>query len=113
MVSSTEFAELEQQQIYNYPNPVIGSTRFHANLGSNYSQTESIQINILDIRGQVVKSIISSDNNGQGKFNTEIWNAADESGNQLAAGVYFCSIIAQDKDGKINTIAAKSNIQIR
>jgi hypothetical protein len=113
MVSSTEFAELEQQQIYNYPNPVIGSTRFHVNLGANYSQTESIQINILDIRGQVVKSIISSDNNGQGKFNTEIWNAADESGNPLAAGVYFCSIIAQDKDGKINTIAAKSNIQIR
>ena len=112
-VSSNEFTEIEQSQIYNYPNPVAGSTRFNINLGSNYSQTESIQINIFDIKGQLVKSIYSGDNNGQGKFNTETWNAADEAGNPLSAGVYFYSITAQDNSGNINTISAKSNIQIR
>jgi hypothetical protein len=113
MVSSTEFTEIEQSQIYNYPNPVVGATRFNINLGSNYSQTESIQINIFDIKGQIVKTIVSTDNNGQGKFNTETWNAADEAGNPLSAGVYFYSITAEDNKGNINNIAAKSNIQIR
>jgi hypothetical protein len=61
----------------------------------------------------LVKSIYSADNNGQGKFNTETWNAADEAGNPLRAAVYFYSITAKDNSGNINTIAAKSNIQIR
>jgi hypothetical protein len=113
MVSSTAFAEIEQSQIYNYPNPVSGATRFNINLGNNYSNTESIQINIFDIKGQIVKTIVSTNNNGQGKFNTETWTAADEAGNPLSAGVYFFSIIAEDNSGNINTIAAKSNIQIR
>ena len=112
-VASTEMAELGHSNVYNYPNPVIGSTRFHLSLGNNYSNTESIQINIFDIKGQLVKTILSTDNNGQGTFNTETWNAADESGNPLAAGVYFYNITAQDNNGNINTIAAKSNISIR
>jgi len=112
-VASTETAALAHSNVYNYPNPVSGSTRFFVSLGDNYSQTESIQINIFDIKGQLVKSIVSTDNNGQGTFNTETWNAADESGNPLAAGVYFYSVTAQDNNGNINTIAAKSNIQIR
>lgn len=112
-VASTEIAALAHSNVYNYPNPVNGFTRFHLSLGDNYSQTESIMINIFDIKGQLVKSIVSTDNNGQGTFNTETWNAADESGNPLAAGVYFYSVTAQDNNGNINTIAAKSNIQIR
>jgi hypothetical protein len=112
-VASSEMAALAHSNVYNYPNPVNGSTRFHLSLGDNYSQTESVLINIFDIKGQLVKSILSTDNNGQGTFNTETWNAADESGNPLAAGVYFYSVTAQDNNGNINTIAAKSNIQIR
>jgi flagellar hook assembly protein FlgD len=106
-------AALAHSNVYNYPNPVTSSTRFYVSLGHNYSETESIQIEIFDIKGQLVKIITSTDNNGQGTFNTETWNAADESGNLLAAGVYFYTVTAQDNSGRINTIAAKSNIQIR
>ena len=112
-VSSTELAEVNHTNVYNYPNPVNGSTRFYVSLGHNYSETESIQIEIFDIKGQLVKIITSTDNNGQGTFNTETWNTADENGNPLAAGVYFYTVTAQDNSGRINTIAAKSNIQIR
>jgi flagellar hook assembly protein FlgD len=53
-----------------------------------------------------------NDNNGEGSF-SQSWNAADESGNALSAGIYFYNVIAQDNSGRINTISAKSNIQIR
>jgi len=112
IVSSTDLLNSDQNQIYNYPNPVSGSTRFHVNLGSQFSDTESISINIYDLRGQLVKSIQSTDNNGQGKFNTETWNAADEGGNQLSTGIYFYNVTAEDNNGQIKTVRANSNIQI-
>lgn len=112
IVSSTDLLNSDQNQIYNYPNPVSGSTRFHVNLGSQFSDTESISINIFDLRGQLVKSIQSTDNNGQGKFNTETWNASDEGGNQLSTGIYFYNVTAEDNNGQIKTVRANSNIQI-
>ena len=112
IVSSTDLLNSDQNQIYNYPNPVSGSTRFHVNLGSQFSDTESISINIFDLRGQLVKSIQSTDNNGQGKFNTETWNASDEGGNQLSTGIYFYNVTAEDNNGQIKTVRANSNIRI-
>ncbi len=112
VVSSTDLLNSDQNQIYNYPNPVSGSTRFHVNLGSQFSDTESISINIFDLRGQLVKSIQSTDNNGQGKFNTETWNASDEGGNQLSTGIYFYNVTAEDNNGQIKTVRANSNIRI-
>jgi hypothetical protein len=112
VVASTEAAAVNESEIYNYPNPVRETTRFQVNLGSNYSQTENININIYDLKGQMVKSMIINNNNGEGSF-SQSWNAADESGNALSAGIYFYNVIAQDNNGKINSISAKSNIQIR
>jgi hypothetical protein len=112
VVASTEAAAVNESEIYNFPNPVRETTRFQVNLGSNYSQTENININIYDLKGQMVKSMIINNNNGEGSF-SQSWNAADESGNALSAGIYFYNVIAQDNNGKINSISAKSNIQIR
>ena len=111
VVASTEAAEAVQSEIYNFPNPVRETTRFQVNLGSNYSQTENININIYDLKGQLVKSMNVSGNNGEGSF-SESWNAADESGNALSAGIYFYNVIAQDNNGKMNSISVKSNIHI-
>lgn len=111
-VLSTELKGIHSNQIYNYPNPVSSTTRFYINLGNEFSNAESVKINIFDIKGQLVKSIQTNDNNGQGVFNTESWNAADEGGNGLSAGVYFYSITAEDNNGKIKTIRANSNINI-
>ena len=112
VVASTETETVNESEIYNFPNPVRETTRFQVNLGNNYSQTENININIYDLKGQLVKNMMLNDNNGEGSF-SQSWNAADESGNALSAGIYFYNVIAQDNSGRINTIAAKSNIQIR
>ena len=111
-VLSTELTGFHANQIYNYPNPVSSYTRFYINLGNDFSNAESVQINIFDLKGQLVKSIQTNDNNGQGVFNTESWNAADEGGNGLSADVYFYSVSAEDNNGKIKTIRANSNINI-
>jgi hypothetical protein len=111
LLLSSELIKVEHSRVYNYPNPVNSTTRFHVELGEGFSQTENIEINIFDIKGQKVKSIRITDNNGDGSFNQN-WNAMDESGNSLAAGLYFYNVIAQDNNGKLHSISANSNIQI-
>jgi flagellar hook assembly protein FlgD len=111
VVSASEEAADIQSEVYNFPNPVRDFTNFQINLGNNYSETENIQINIYDLKGQMVKSISANNNNGQGSF-SQSWNAADESGNALSAGIYFYKVIAQDNSGKVNSISARSNIQV-
>jgi hypothetical protein len=111
VVSASEEAADIESEIYNFPNPVREFTNFQINLGNNYSQTENVQINIYDLKGQMVKSISANNNNGQGSF-SQSWNAADESGNVLSAGIYFYKVQAQDNSGKMNSIGDKSNIQI-
>jgi hypothetical protein len=112
VVSASEEAADIESEIYNFPNPVRDFTNFQINLGNNYSQTENVQINIYDLKGQMVKSISANNNNGQGSF-SQSWNAADEGGNALSAGIYFYKVQAQDNSGKMNSISATSNIQIR
>ena len=112
VVSASEEAADIQSEIYNFPNPVRDFTNFQINLGNNYSETENVQINIYDLKGQMVKSISANNNNGQGSF-SQSWNAADDGGNALSAGIYFYKVQAQDNSGKMNSISAKSNIQIR
>jgi hypothetical protein len=112
VVSASEEAADIESEIYNFPNPVRDLTNFQINLGNNYSETENVQINIYDLKGQMVKSISANNNNGQGSF-SQSWNAADEGGNALSAGIYFYKVQAQDNSGKMNSISAKSNIQIR
>jgi hypothetical protein len=112
VVSASEEAADIESEIYNFPNPVRDFTNFQINLGNNYSETENVQINIYDLKGQMVKSISANNNNGQGSF-SQSWNAADDGGNALSAGIYFYKVQAQDNSGKMNSISAKSNIQIR
>lgn len=111
IVLSTQTVKVNHSRVYNYPNPVNIVTRFNIELGDNFIQTETIEVNVYDIKGQKVKRILLDSNNGDGSFNY-LWNATDDFGNSLTTGLYFYNVIAEDNYGEIHIIKSNSNIQI-
>lgn len=69
--------------INNYPNPFSQSTRIDYSLKS----PQPVQIEIFNTKGQLVRTLKSEVNN-TGK-NSLVWNAKDESGHAVSAGVYL------------------------
>lgn len=76
------------------PNPFSGITKIGIS-----QRAASIEINIYDITGQLVKSF-GCLSNDQLPFNQVYWNGRDNSGTFLPAGVY---VIEVNADGKILT----------
>ena len=72
----------------NYPNPFNPVTKIHFNL----QKKEYVSINIFDLIGKNIKSLINS-NLGPG-INQVEWDATDNYGEPVAAGVYIYRIEA-------------------
>ncbi|MEO0293335.1 MAG: T9SS type A sorting domain-containing protein [candidate division WOR-3 bacterium] len=70
----------------NIPNP-FGNTTF---ISYQLEEIEEISLNIYDISGRLVKSLVS----GVGKpgIHTIIWNGKDKNGVDLPSGIYFCRL---------------------
>jgi len=68
----------------NYPNPFNPATtiRFELQIAS------SVRLSIYDLKGRVVRVLASGDALDRGRHEYR-WNGRDDSGNQVAAGVYF------------------------
>jgi len=72
--------------INNYPNPFSQSTRIDFNLKT----PQPVMIEIFNTKGQLVRTL-KSDVNYSGKNSLE-WDAKDESGNAVSAGVYLFNV---------------------
>lgn len=68
----------------NYPNPFNPSTTIAYEL----SHPAHVSLVIYDVLGRQVKQLVDSQNSA-GHFNV-IWDAANDRGQQISAGVYFC-----------------------
>lgn len=89
-------------QVFNYPNPFTSSTQFVFSLtGSKIP--DQIKIQIMTIRGQIVKEINKEDL-GPLRFGLNrtayAWDGRDQYGSPLANGVYLYRVIV--KDANIN-----------
>ena len=75
----------------NYPNPFNPSTKI------SYSIPESgdISLNIYDMRGRRIKSLVNK-NQASGRYLIE-WNATDDYGNNVGAGVYIYQLRSKNK----------------
>ena len=72
----------------NYPNPFNPNTTILYNLSSN----ELISFEIFNLNGKKVRTLVNEyQNSGPKKV---IWNADDNQGRQVPAGIYLYSIIA-------------------
>ena len=74
----------------NYPNPFNPSTTLHYDL----SEDEFVSITIYDMLGDVINNLVN-DNQNSG-YKSVQWNATNNQGQQVSAGVYLYSIEAGD-----------------
>jgi hypothetical protein len=69
-----------------YPNPMRGTT----NIEIKATAKSSVEINIYNLKGQLVKTISSTEiSKGKTSF---IWNGRTDDGRPVAQGIYFCRI---------------------
>lgn len=86
----TAVEEEEQQKTIITARPNI----FSASTTIEYSldKSESVEINILDLSGRIVKTLVKGVQ--PAGLNTVTWNGNDDAGSGVAAGTYMCTLIS-------------------
>ena len=74
----------------NYPNPFNPITKIHYNLPDGVK----VKIDIYDIRGRKVKSLLNQFQ--EPGFKSIQWNASNDLGEKVSSGMYFYIIETQD-----------------
>jgi len=99
---STEF---ELHVFGNFPNPFSDQTIFSYFITTPGQIIDDLEIRIFTVSGRLIKSIKSDQNTGvPGNdprligYNELIWDGRDESGNEVANGVYFALVKAKFED---------------
>ena len=90
MSSEEDLTQLPKQfsVSQNYPNPFNPTTTLEYTLPENMA----VQITIFDNLGRVVKNLFNG-NQGSG-YKKVVWDATDNHGQPVSAGVYMYSIVA-------------------
>ncbi len=76
----------------NYPNPFNPETRIRYTVGNR--QTRPVSLKVYNVLGRLVKTLVNEPKE-PGTYEV-VWNGKDESGDQVASGVYFYKLDAQD-----------------
>jgi len=85
----------------NYPNPFNPSTTIQIQL----AYPAQVQLNIFDLKGRLIKTL--ADRHIQAGQQTYVWNAMDQSGSSVGAGVYLCQLQTADQIQTIKMILLK------
>jgi hypothetical protein len=73
----------------NYPNPFNSTTTIYYDL----PKSANVQIGILNLRGEIIKHLVNKRQSpGQYSFR---WDGTDKTGQPVASGVYFCSMVTE------------------
>ena len=87
----------EHLKLSNYPNPFNPSTEIRYSIPTG----GQVEVTVHNIKGQKVKTLID-ENQARGNHSIK-WNGKDDSGNEIASGIYFCKIRHKEKT-KINKL---------
>jgi hypothetical protein len=78
----------------NYPNPFNPTTR----LKFDVPKQAEISIEIYNMLGQKVRTLVNNEIYQPGVYDNIIWNARDDRGNQVANGIYYMVFSARNFD---------------
>jgi len=70
-----------------YPNPFNPQVRIPFELGGD-SGTETVKLEILDVRGRVVKTLVDGDRSAGQRYEAT-WNGTDDTGRRMPSGAYM------------------------
>lgn len=85
----------------NYPNPFNPTTTLRYDLPSN----GIVNVSIFDSKGRLVKTLLNK--NQSAGFNSVHWNAIDENGDAISAGLYFYVITAREGQQSMKMVLLK------
>ncbi len=74
----------------NYPNPFNPNTRVTFSIATG----SDVSLRIYDVSGKLVKTLVNK--RLEADVYNENWNGTDDSGSQVASGVYFYSLISKE-----------------
>jgi hypothetical protein len=95
----------EIRNLYNYPNPVHGSTTF--SFETNLSgQPFKATLQIFNPLGELIRTIETNINTEASRVLLIKWNMIDDGGTFITSGLYLYRLILQDSKGKF---VSKSN----
>jgi hypothetical protein len=90
-VSEEEILELAQFALsQNYPNPFNQTT----SIGFTLSRSGFVSLDIYDILGRKVRNLVSE--NMSSGYNSVLWDGTNDSGQDVASGIYFYQVKAGD-----------------
>ena len=89
-IEDNEYLPLSFQVFQNYPNPFNPTT----SLSYQLSDDGKVEVVIYDMMGKLIKNLVD-EKQSSGK-NSIIWNATNNDGNQVSAGLYIYTVRTRD-----------------
>ena len=89
-IEDNEYLPLTFQVYQNYPNPFNPTTSVSYQLPDD----GKVEVVIYNMMGELIKNLVDEKQNS-GR-NSIIWNATNNDGNQVSAGLYICTVRTSD-----------------
>jgi hypothetical protein len=88
--------------VRNFPNP------FNPKTSVQYAVTKAgpVELSVFDVSGRLVRTLVSDDSHDAGVHAVH-WDGTDESGAEVAAGVYFARLIADERSASGKMVLLK------
>jgi len=90
VIIEEEYAEIYSPvTLSNYPNPFNPFTTILFSLDETVL---SLDLNIYNIRGQLIRKLLNDSAHSKGEFQV-VWDGKDDNGKAVTSGVYFCRLV--------------------
>jgi hypothetical protein len=98
--------ELVLENLFNYPNPFMGETRF--NIETNRAdQPLNMVLTLYNLKGELVHIIERSFEAPGYRLEPVVWNGTSSGGDKLGGGVYLYHVTLSTKEGEVAAESGK------